>query len=673
MKSLNKIKLGELDKNDINRILGDAWLNVNVHESQIWNPLETIPPEYSENPQTWITWLLSQPEYFSFVCGQILGIEIWPMQGLMLQDLWNHRFPMLIGSRGLSKSFTLALYALLRMILLPGRKLVITGAAFRQSKIIFEYMETIWNNAPLLRSISNKDRDGPSHSTDMWTFRLGESVCNAIPLGNGSRIRGLRANDTIADEFSSIIREIFETVIVGFSAVKSSPLDSMKLSATRRVAEALGIVLPEYEDVELMRENQTIISGTAYYDFNHFAEYWKRWKAIILSGGNKDEWSKIFPDDIASELSWKDFCILRIPFELIPKGFMDEVQVARSRVTIHAGIYEMEYGAVFAKDSAGFFKRSLIEQCVASPANAIKILDDIPIIFGPRIIGDKTHKYVFAIDPASEVDNFAITILEIHPTHRRIVYCWTTNKKDYKDRIKVGMAKDGDFYGFCARKIRNLMKVFPCVAIAIDGQGGGKQVAERLHDKSLLEANEVPLWPIIDPKKPSDTDGQYGEHIIHIIEFSNHEWVVYANNGLRGDFESKFCIFPYNDAIDVALAMNDKENSGQLYDSLEDCIFELEELKNELSTIIMMPTATGKDKWDTPDTKLPGAKKDRMRKDRYSALLMANAVAREMSMVQPKRPYEFNAGWAQTNTLDKNTGPAFVGPAWLADALNNLY
>ena len=51
-------------------------------------------------------------------------------------------------------SFTMALYCGLRALLIPGRKIVVAGAAFRQSKVIFEYLSTIHNNAPVSQSRS---------------------------------------------------------------------------------------------------------------------------------------------------------------------------------------------------------------------------------------------------------------------------------------------------------------------------------------------------------------------------------------------------------------------------------------------------------------------------------------------------------------------------------------
>ena len=81
-----------------------------------------------------------QQEYFSFLCKYVFNITILPSQALMLCEMWNRKFPMLIASRGFGKSFILSLYSLIRALLLPERKVVVVGAAFRQSKVLFEYM-----------------------------------------------------------------------------------------------------------------------------------------------------------------------------------------------------------------------------------------------------------------------------------------------------------------------------------------------------------------------------------------------------------------------------------------------------------------------------------------------------------------------------------------------------
>ena len=163
--------------------------------------------------------------------------------------------------------------------------------------------------------------------------------------------------------------------------------------------------------------NQIILSGTAYYDFNHFAEYWKKWKQIINSKGDKKKLGEMFGEDgVPPDFDWTEYYIIRVPFELLPEGFMDAGQVARSKATVHAGIYQMEFGACFSSDSNGFFKRSLIEACVASPENEIS-LPSGEVNFHASIRGNPKARYVYGIDPASEVDNFSIVVMELHEDH----------------------------------------------------------------------------------------------------------------------------------------------------------------------------------------------------------------------------------------------------------------
>ena len=108
------------------------------------------------------------------------------------------------------------------------------------------------------------------------------------------------------------------------------------------------------------------------------------------------------------DFDWTQYSIIRVPYELLPKGFMDADQVARSKATVHTGIYQMEYGACFTRDSQGFFKRSLIESCVLNNDNIINDSSGNDISFEAVLMGKKDRRYIFGVDPASEVDNFSI-------------------------------------------------------------------------------------------------------------------------------------------------------------------------------------------------------------------------------------------------------------------------
>ena len=655
--------------------IDEAWLNLDIGDQKVFNPFKFV--NFNDDDYHYkMLWLMTRPEYFSFLCKQIFNINILPSQALFLCEMWNRRFPMLIASRGFGKSFILSLYSMIRALLLPDRKVVVVGAAFRQSKVLFEYMETIWNNSPILRSMCDAN-SGPRRDVDRCVMRINNSRVTCLPLGDGQKIRGQRANDIISDEFASIPRDIFETVVAGFAAVSSDPIENVKKIAARKKALELGLEIEEETDSVLEnKDNQIILSGTAYYDFNHFAEYWKKWKSIIKSQGKQNRLREIFGEDPPKDFNWKDYSIIRVPYELLPEGFMDASQVARSKATVHAGIYQMEFGACFTRDSQGFFKRTLIESCVSNDgSNDSTIIKDSKgedVIFEASLRGDPNKKYIFGVDPASEVDNFSIVVLEVNNDHRRIVHCWTTNREQHKQKVKSGFSSESDFYAYCARKIRDLMRIFPCVHIAMDAQGGGIAVMESLHDSDKLEDGEVAIWPVIADDKPKDTDDQRGLHILEMCQFAKYDWLAEANHGLRKDLEDKAILFPRFDAITLGLSNVEDGLKGRVFDTLEQCVMEIEDLKDELTMIQITQTATGRDKWDTPETVLGTGKKGKQRKDRYSALIMANMAARTLARLPEATMYNFYGGFATMEKSEKQ-GDMYSGPNWFTDSMKDIY
>ena len=325
------------------KLLEEAYLNLgDTSKLDITSPL--LQSTDWENPALELLDVMRNPNYFHWTCKWLFNIDLLPFQTVILKELWVRTFPMLVATRGGGKTFMLALYALLRGLFCPGSKIVIVGAAFRQSKLLFEYMETFWRNSKILQSIVGSGKhQGPKRDVDICTFYICDSVVMSIPLGDGTKIRGLRANYIIADEFASIPMEIYETVVQGFASVSSTPVEGVKNQARIGVLKSLGL-WGEEDTKEQLEEigNQSVLSGTAYYSFNHFADYWKRYKAIIESKGNESRLQEIFQGEVPEHFDWKKYSIIRIPYHKLPHGFMDETQVARAKATIHSSIYQME-------------------------------------------------------------------------------------------------------------------------------------------------------------------------------------------------------------------------------------------------------------------------------------------------------------------------------------------
>jgi hypothetical protein len=629
----------------------DAWLGLTNDDLKkaVWrDPLKTREEDRERYGITPVR-MMTNPEYLSAAAKILLNVELLPIQSAIMSEMWTRPFPMLIGSRGLGKTTLLAFYSLLKMALTPknsaggpGVKIVITGAGFRQAKQVFEYMEGVYSNSPILRSLCyGADKNAISRESDRYTIRIGPNNTIAIPLGNGEKVRGLRANIVLADEFNSISPEIFETVIQGFAAVAANPIEVVKRRAKIAKAKSMGIDL----GIKEQASNQIIISGTCGYDFEHFADYWKKYKVYIESMGDERKLLEVFPEGVPNFFNWKDYSVIRIPYTKVPAGFLDEKILVRAQATLHSGTFQREFGAVFSKDSQGFFRRTLIDSCVANHKNINR--DDwcgwCPEPFDCKLSGRADKKYVIAIDPASEIDKCSIVVLEMWENHARIVYCWTSNKKEHRELVRTNMTKENDFYAYVARKIRQLRIAFPSDHISIDAQGGGIGIMEALHNKNNITSDEELFWPVSDNK--NNYDYEKGPKIIYPVQFANYEWTQQANHGLKQDMEGRTILFPQYDPVSMEMASAkdyervaeyERNNPGvkaKAYDTLEDCVFEIEELKDELTTIDVVRTGTGpnsRERWDTPEIKLANAKKGRLRKDRYSALVIGNMMARQL-------------------------------------------
>tara|TARA_Y100001938_G_scaffold53953_1_gene75407 strand:+ start:6247 stop:8295 length:2049 start_codon:yes stop_codon:yes gene_type:complete len=675
--------MNQNNKEHIESLLRHAHLNIgDIDKVSVANQLLNPEKDY-DNPVLEFLDYMSKPENFWFTCKYLLNVDLLPFQLCILQELWERKFPMLIATRGAGKTWILALYSLLRAFFMQGCKIIVIGAAFRQSKLLFEYMETFYKNSPVFSNMIGAGKgQGPKRDIDRCTFYVGASEIIAIPLGDGSKIRGLRANYIIADEFASIPQEIFEVVIKGFGAVSANPADKVKEYAQIQKLKELGMYEQAQEiEGELGFGNQTIIAGTAYYAFNHFYEYFERQREIVRSKGNERYLEEhVFKGKIPDGFDWTQYSVMRIPEGLLPEGFMDKSQLAQAKAMLHSSRYDMEYEACFAKDSEGFYRRSLIERCVTTNAVSTPAGEDVS--FNAALLGNPNKKYIYGIDPASETDNFSIVVLEQNEKHRRVVYVWTCNRQIMRERIKT--KKDSNlesFYNYCARKILDLMKVFPTNHIGIDAQGGGIAIMEALHDKNVLREGEVPLWPYAkyedsDPfyweSKNKPTDGEAGLHILHMMQFAKSEFTFKANHNMRKDLESSALLFPKFDTILLSEAITDDKAANRHYDTLEDCVMEIESLKDELTTIEHSQTTSGRDKWDTPQTIEAGGKKGRLRKDRYSALLISSEIGHVLDNQLEGPQHMFTGGYARQEKHEKK-GQLYTGPDHLIKKMNGVY
>ena len=130
------------NKEHIQSLLKHAHLNIgDIENVNVRNFLTEPNLDYS-NPMMEFLDYMSKPENFWFTCKYLLNVDLLPFQLCILQELWNRKFPMLIASRGFGKSFMLSLYAVLRALILPNRKVVVVNTINSDIYNFFKKFET---------------------------------------------------------------------------------------------------------------------------------------------------------------------------------------------------------------------------------------------------------------------------------------------------------------------------------------------------------------------------------------------------------------------------------------------------------------------------------------------------------------------------------------------------
>lgn len=284
----------------------------------------------------------------------------------------------------------------------------------------------------------------------------------------------------------------------------------------------------------------------------------------------------------------------------------------------------------FPNDSEGFFLASQLESATCP----IKTTDG-EIHFPAKLWNDMGIPCVMGIDPASENDNFAISIMELMGERRGLIYVWSTNRKAFEKMKKDGLIPEHiqDYHTFCIYHIRDLTRRFNIQMIVCDAQGGGASIREGLKDPDKMIGNDVAILDMDDETIPMNAQGK---RILKMIEFSSAKWRNESHYGLRKDITEKILLFPEHDIAEIELASRVNVNS---YETLEDCYLEILESKTETAMIKHSQTANGTEQWSVPKVKGLDSEEinKRLKKDRFTSMLLANWGCRMINVDSANR------------------------------------
>lgn len=559
----------------------------------------------------------------AFTLDLMAGIKLYPMQELIIKGWMRSDFNMGVWSRGVGKSTLAAVFALLWAIYNPNHRIVILSFAFRASRRILEQCEKFVNekDAALLRACFPKPLE---RKTDEWKWVLpnGSSIL-CLPLGDGTKIRGIRADTMIVDEYAYMPENIITEVLRPFLASNSRIKEQLQQREREDELIARGLMTEE-ERVILDDRKKVIFLSSASYTFNHMYKTYCDWIDTITKESRLEAFK-------AAGLS---YFLSRIGYEAAPNGLLNMKQVEEDKRTFSESMFNREYGAIFEGDSDGYFRAAKMQLCSVEDGGTPTL----------ELIGDKMAEYVVAIDPSlsgSETsDHFAMCVLKI------------VQRLDGK---KIGMvvhsyAVAGGNLKDHALYLHYLLTHFNVVYMAIDAsQGNEVEFVNMCNQSERFKKAKIELLDIECEfskdnfsEMPAQIRKSYNRTIGRIVQKQpfGSSFQKAANEYLQGCFDHKGVMFAAKiaahsgesqKAIEIGTTivtplLKDHEELGEMSPSQfiehQDNLLDL--TRKECSMIQVKQSSLGTQNWDLPQSIKRTTGANKVRKDSYSALLLGN-------------------------------------------------
>lgn len=384
---------------------------------------------------------------------ELLEVKQNLYQRVAIRALFNKPYNIWVWSRGLGKSWTAGLAAIDFALLYPGIRIGIAAPSFRQSKMIIEnkIVGDLMDRSPFvrqeIRKINNKV------DTLEVEFYNGSSIIS-FPVGtDGSKIRGLRLQFTIIDEYAQMNKTIVDRVIKPMLAVRSG-YEVNKTDYSNDV------------------QNRMLFTSSAYFKFNHLYQTVKDYGELI-SQGSEDHF--VYP------LDYK----VGIDVGLYSSDFIENER--KTQTTID---FDMEYGAKFI---------DLSESNWISPTELSACATENKI----ELNGDQEVKYVAGLDVArvSGNDNTCIKVVKLIP-----------NEDHYIRKEVYSKALNGNTFGKQNYEIRKILDRFPIERLYMDTTGLGVGLADELAKPYMNpDTGEIdpPLYDVNNKEHVGNEDGSF--------------------------------------------------------------------------------------------------------------------------------------------------------------------
>jgi len=423
----------------------------------------------------------------------LLGVDLAPIQRLVFRDMWFRNYVIAVCARGFGKTFLLGTLSALSCMLYPGYRVGLIAPVFRQSKMIFSEVEKLYSKSSILKEATEKR---PTRGSDTCYLKFksiggyNPSYIEALPLGDGSKIRGSRFYLILVDELAQVPDHVLDMVVRPMGATTLEPMENVRRIEKQQRLIDMGLATED--DFEDETVNKMVMTSSGFFKFNHM---WRRMK---------DHWRQMEEHREKSQYS-----VWQIPYWDLPDGFLDRNNIAEAKRVMSGPEYRMEYEAAMISDSEGFFKASLIEECTNNSGHTLEVR------------GEPAQQYVVGIDPSQGGDASCGVVIIRMGNPNRIVNVLELKRKTTQD---------------LTRMVQAICESYNVVRIFMDKGGGGKAIMDLLEDG--YDGHE----PIID-RTDDDKRHAKGRHILEMVNF-NPTWIADANFTTLAMLEDKKLLFP---------------------------------------------------------------------------------------------------------------------------------
>ena len=549
----------------------------------------------------------------SFATDLFTGVKLFPFQHMAIKAMMESDYFLGIWSRGMSKSFSTAIFALLDAILHQGVQIGILSKSFRQSKMIFKKIEDISKSPKATFFAQCITRT--SKMNDEWIMEIGSSSIRALPLGDGEKLRGYRFQRIIIDELLLMPEKIYNEVIMPFLSVVENPTERQEIYDLETVMIEQGKM--EEHERKKWPNNKIIGLSSASYKFEYLYKLYQQYENLILNENKQDGAHRT---------------IMHFSYDCAPAQLYDQNLINQSKTTMSESQFQREFGAIFTDDSSGYFKVSKMAACTIPDGEGQSV----------EVIGNPKDEYILAFDPSwsesESSDDFAMLLIKMNLDTRKgtVVHSYALSGSSLKTHIKY---------------MAYILTHFNISAVVGD-YNGGVQFVNSCNESEIFKSKNLKLGVIegdLDNTKDYDKNlrrlkNQYNKSQKNFVFLRKptSAWIRLANESLQSAFDHKRIFFAgaamnddYNNQRksrvpieELKFIRNDPNQKGgkgaRMIDFVEHQKDMMDLIKVQCALVQITTSSQGTQSFDLPPTLRKQKGADKARKDSYSALVLGN-------------------------------------------------